>query len=58
MKSFSYERNKKINKNILECFGEVTQTTIMPTVIEMVVNRENAHARIQNSCCDDHDLSL
>jgi hypothetical protein len=47
-KLFSYQRNRKINENILESFSEVTQTTIMPTVIDMIVNRKNAHARIQD----------
>jgi hypothetical protein len=46
VKSFSYERNKKINKNILEFFGEVAQTTIMPIIIDMIVKRKNAHASI------------
>jgi hypothetical protein len=45
VKSFSY---KKKRKNILELFREVTQTVIMPTVIDIIVNRKNANTRLQD----------
>jgi len=48
VKLFSYERNRKINKNILVFFGEVAQTTIMPIVIDMIENRKNACAGVQD----------
>jgi len=39
-------------------FGEVTQTVIMPTVIDIIVNRKNANTRLQDSYFDDDELSL
>ncbi len=48
----------KETKNILVCFGAVRQTTNMPIVPDMIVNRINAHASGKVWYFDSDKLSL